>query len=55
MLNKEEARLAWKACGLSETDPFILALKDPKKWASAVATIAAAYIVLLVVRMVVCA
>lgn len=55
MLNKEEARLAWKACGLSKEDEFSIALRNPKMWASAVATIAAAYIVLLVVRMVVCA
>lgn len=54
MLNKEEARLTLHACGLSHSDPFILALKDPKKWAGAVGIIAAGYIVLLIVRMVVC-
>ena len=54
-MKKNEARIAWNACGLSKNDPFMIALRDPKMWASAVATIAAAYIVLLVVRMVVCA
>ena len=54
MLNKEEARLTLHACGLSETDPFIVALKDPKKWAGAIGTIAAGYAVLLIVRWVVC-
>lgn len=54
MLNKEEARLTLHACGLSQSDPFIVALKDPKKWAGAVGIIAAAYAVLLIVRLVVC-
>ena len=53
-MKKDEARTAWNACGLSETDPFILALKDPKKWAGAIGTIAAGYAVLLIVRWVVC-
>lgn len=55
MLDKEEARLTLHACGLSEEDEFILALKSPTMWAKALAFIAAAYIVLLIVRAVVCA
>lgn len=54
MLNKEEARLTWKACGLSETDEFILALKNPGMWLKAIGFIGAAYAVLLIVRAVVC-
>lgn len=55
MLTKEEARLTWKACGLSEEDEFILAFKSPKMWAKAVGFIAASYAVLLIVRAVMCA
>ena len=54
MLTKEEARIAWTAAGLSETDEFIVALKSPAMWGKALGFIAAAYAVLLLVRAVVC-
>ena len=53
-MNKNEARIALEAAGISREDPFIIAFRSPRMWGKAVAFLAACYGVLLLIRAVVC-